>query len=268
MTDICFGDDEKLMERERRDSEDGPVQAEIHHRRRKDYSKATVLLHNMRLMAVLDWWEIIRDFIMENAVVPTENESTSHYSYNLNVPSKHNAYIAGSTGVVTKCPPVIDPEVPPYEFKLNITDSEVVVVEDTSVWDTNAIILKSTTVISYRPGMLEKPLSCNLNHCEVFSCLLGMEDETALSIIDPVTVNMEVTLRPNISEARGISDAMFTSADRTLEVQMQHLCVRLSYHDFRMLSQMLESVPRQTYKARNEATEQDSRPANVRSELI
>lgn len=30
----------------------------------------------------------------------------------------------------------------PYELKLNITDSEIVVVEDTSQWDTNAVILK------------------------------------------------------------------------------------------------------------------------------
>lgn len=114
--------------------------------------------------------------------------------------------------------------------------------------------------------MLEKPLSCNLNRCEVFSCVLGMEDETALSIIDPVTVNMEVTLRTNLTEARGILDAVYTSADRTLEVQMQHLCVRLSYHDFRMLSQMLDSVPKQTYKARTEASNQENYPANMRSE--
>ena len=93
-----------------------------------------------------------------------------------------------------------------------------------------------------------------------------MEDETALSIIDPVTVNMEVTLKANLSEAKGIYDAVYTSADRTLEVQMQHLCVRLSYHDFRMLSQMLNSVPKQTYKARTQAaTEQGSYPVNIRS---
>jgi hypothetical protein len=30
----------------------------------------------------------------------------------------------------------------PFEFKLNITDSEIVVVEDTCQWDTNAVILK------------------------------------------------------------------------------------------------------------------------------
>lgn len=49
-------------------------------------------------------------------------------------------------------------------------------------------------MITYRPQVSEKPLSCNLNHCEMFSCILGMEDETALSIIDPVTVNIEIVL--------------------------------------------------------------------------
>lgn len=39
---------------------------------------------------------------------------------------------------------------------------------------------------------LEKPLSCSLNNCEMFSCILGMEDDTALSIIDPITLNMDV----------------------------------------------------------------------------
>jgi hypothetical protein len=34
-----------------------------------------------------------------------------------------------------------------YELKLNITDSEIVVVEDTSQWDTNAVILKVTGVL-------------------------------------------------------------------------------------------------------------------------
>lgn len=47
-------------------------------------------------------------------------------------------------------------------------------------------------MLTYKPVNLEKPLSCSLNNCEMFSCVLGMEDDTALSIIDPVTLNMEV----------------------------------------------------------------------------
>lgn len=102
----------------------------------------------MRLMAVLDWWEIIRDFIMNNADVQVENDPTSQTSLSTNLPLKPTAYISGSTGVVTKYSTVIDAELPPYELKLNITDSEIVVVEDTSVWDTNAIILKVLFLIT------------------------------------------------------------------------------------------------------------------------
>lgn len=129
-------------------------------------------------------------------------------------------------------------------------------------------IFQSTTVISYRPGLLEKPLSCNLNHCELFSCLLGMEEDTALSIIDPVTVNMEVALRSPLVAARGIADAVLTSADRALEVSLHALSVRLSYHDFRMLSRMLDSVPRQTRRARDSAIQNVGQPANVRSKIF
>jgi vacuolar protein sorting-associated protein 13D len=75
---------------------------------------------------------------------------------------------------------------PVFELKINITDSEVIVVADPSQSDSSTVILKSTTVIAYRPDMPERPFSCNLNNAEVFSCVLGSEDESALSIIDPV----------------------------------------------------------------------------------
>jgi len=84
-------------------------------------------------------------------------------------------------------------------------------------------------VVSYRPILADKPLSCNLNHCEMFSCILGMEDETALSIIDPVTVNMEVTCRPHNITTRGIADAIISPCDRVLEVSAS-VKLNLSWH--------------------------------------
>ncbi len=39
---------------------------------------------------------------------------------------------------------------PVFELKLNITDSELVVVADTAAWDTSAVILRSTTVLAFR----------------------------------------------------------------------------------------------------------------------
>lgn len=186
------------------------VQAEVHTRRRDDCSKYTILLNNMRVMAILDWMENVRDFLSQDCserpdtIVIQKSASTAA----ANVAANHE-----------------------MEVILNITNSELVFVEKTDQWDTNAVILKSTTVLSFRPVEINKVMSINLNHLEVFSCLLGFEEESALSIIDPITINMD--LKQN-----------------TLDVHMQkRLCIRLSYNDMKMFMQMLESLPNQTKTA-------------------
>lgn len=191
------------------------VQAEIHSRRRKDASKYTILLNNMRLMAILDWLECVRDFLSRAPDIPKDPMTQRRCEMVDSVAS----------------PSIADEE--PMELILNITDSELVFVERPDQWDTNAVILKSTTIVSYRPAEISKVMSINLNHLEVFSCVLGNEEDTALSIIDPVTVNLD--LRKN-----------------TLDIQLQkRLCIRLSYHDLKMFIQMLESLPKQTRNAKN-----------------
>lgn len=145
------------------------VQAEVHSRKRNDCSKYTILLNNMRLMAILDWLENVRDFL-------TQTENSSNQPLTIQKSDSSNQVVPES----------------PIELILNITESELVVVEKTDQWDTNAVILKSTTVVSYRPAEINKVMSINLNHLEVFSCILGSEEETALSIIDPVTINLDL----------------------------------------------------------------------------
>lgn len=72
----------------------------------------------------------------------------------------------------------------------------------------------------------------------MFSCTLGMEDETALSIIDPITLNLDI------------------NKDNILEAQLQFLTIRLSYHDMCMFVQMLNSLPKQMF-ANKEKDNQD-----------
>ncbi|KAL1131085.1 hypothetical protein AAG570_012322 [Ranatra chinensis] len=214
------------------------VQAQVHHRKRLDLSKFTILLNNMRLMAILDWWESVQEFIMTkpDVLIPVL-VSMNNQMHSVTEPSSRN-----------------DVEVP-FELKLNITDSEIVVVEDSSQWDSNAVILKSTTVVTYRPIEIDKPISCNLNHCEMFSCLLGMEDETALSIIDPVTINMEIVC---IQNSEG-------TINKILKIQMVHLSLRLSYNDMKMFSQMLQSLPKQTQAAKKHVSLEH--PVNFQNQL-
>ncbi|KZC09178.1 Vacuolar protein sorting-associated protein 13D [Dufourea novaeangliae] len=198
------------------------VQAEVHHRRRKATAATTILVHSMRLTAILDWWEAVRDFLVLNSPEPEPILGIAQVTAES---SQENESSASSTI--------------PLELKINITDSELVIVEDTSVSDTNAVILKSTAVLSYRSVPLdgEKPLSCNLSHCELFSCILGLEEETALSIIDPVGASLDLT------------------QEKCLEIQLQPLCVRLSYHDITMFSRMLSSLPKQTLVAKQRSNE-------------
>jgi len=199
------------------------VQAEVHHRKRKAYSATTILLHSMRLTAILDWWQAVRDFLLLNSSEPDPIPGSVHVSI---VNQETEIIDIAATAV-------------PFELKVNITDSELVIVEDTAILDTNAVILKTTAVLSYRstPQEGEKPLSCNLSHCELFSCILGLENETALSIIDPVGASLDLT------------------QDKCLEIQLQPLCVRLSYHDVTMFSRMLSSLPKQTLWAKQRSSE-------------
>lgn len=49
--------------------------------------------------------------------------------------------------------------------------TEFVVVEDSSCLDTNAIILKGTTVLTYKPRLLDRPFSGSLAGVEVTSLI-------------------------------------------------------------------------------------------------
>ncbi|XP_055691450.1 intermembrane lipid transfer protein Vps13D isoform X2 [Lutzomyia longipalpis] len=192
------------------------VQAEVHSRRRQDCSKYTILLNNMRLMAILDWLESIRDFLSQSEEAPKELVALGKVQGGVESPTVPTAVVDDA-----------------LELVLNITNSELVFVENTDQWDTNAVILKSTTIVSFRPSEINKVMSLNLNNLEVFSCTLDAEDTTALSIIDPVTINLDIR--------KGV-----------LDLQLQkRLCIRLSYHDVKMFTKMLQSLPKQTKQARS-----------------
>lgn len=49
----------------------------------------------------------------------------------------------------------------------SIAGTEFVVVEDVSCFDTNAVILKGTTVLTYKPRFVDRPFSGSLFGIEV-----------------------------------------------------------------------------------------------------
>lgn len=197
------------------------VQAEVHSRKRNDMSKYTILLNNMRIMAILDYLEKLNNFLKEDPYMSSEAIQDMKKNKINNI-SNHQDPVRTSG--------YMDDNTSKYEFVLNITNSEIVFVENNDQIDTNAIILKSTTVYSYKPNNNIVPISIDINHLEIFSCILGSEGESSQSIIDPFTLNME--LRNNC-----------------FQVQIQNkVFLRISYTDAMLFSRIMQSIPKQTNK--------------------
>ncbi|XP_054721064.1 intermembrane lipid transfer protein VPS13D-like [Uloborus diversus] len=196
------------------------LQAEIHYRVARDLTRFTVLLNNMRIMSVFDFLQSVLDFLKVSDLDPGESS--------INLPKK----ISTISTPTVKTPAKTQNN---FELKINVTDTELVVLEDTSLWDSNAVIVKATAVITWKEFCIDKPLSCNLQSLEVFSCILGVEEDTALSIIDPLTVSIEVVNKP-------VSDFV----QHVLEVSAMNLNLRLSYYDMTMFLKIIESIKRQT----------------------
>ncbi|KAH8288059.1 hypothetical protein KR018_011097 [Drosophila ironensis] len=193
------------------------VQVEIHCRKKANFCKYTIMLNNMRVLAHIVFLDQLKSYLEEDSPAVVVN--------NFSNPNAQKPQVDNSMST---------------EFVVNITDSEIIFAEECSRLDSNAIILKSTTVISYKPNSNNVPLSLDINHLEIFSCTLDAEDESALSIIDPFTLNIE--LRSNC-----------------LNILIQKpLNIRLSYVDVKLFSRMARLLPKQTSRSKNVITKADS----------
>ncbi|XP_066838355.1 intermembrane lipid transfer protein VPS13D isoform X3 [Anser cygnoides] len=235
-------------------SSPGAIQIELHYRSTKDSSSFTVVLNNLRVFLIFDWLLLVHDFLY----TPGDTKKRENL-----LSSRQRTYSSETTvvpktvksGVVTKRSSLHVSTEKQLEVKVNVTGTEFVVVEDMSCFDTNAIILKGTTVLTYKPKLLDRPFSGSLFGIEVFSCRLGNEQETALSIIDPVQIQVELVGNPSYPSGSGLLDA-FNSEDfpPVLEIQLQALDIRLSYNDVQLFLAIAKSIPQQTSAAVPDST--------------
>ncbi|XP_078281630.1 intermembrane lipid transfer protein VPS13D isoform X1 [Rhinoraja longicauda] len=234
-----------ILDASKSGSNQASLQMELHYRSTRDASCFTVVLNNLRVFVIFDWLMLVRDFL-QTSDSPKKPENAS--------PARDrkvgNEVLVPKTvkyGVVTKRSSVPMPNEKYLEVKINVTGTEFVVVEDVSCHDTNAVILKATTVLTYKPRLVDRPFSGSLGGIEVFSCRLGSEQETALSIIDPVNVQIELIGNPIYQRSSGLLDA-FGSEDfpPVLEIQFSSLDIRLSYNDVLLFLAIVKSIPKQT----------------------
>jgi hypothetical protein len=75
---------------------------------------------------------------------------------------------------------------------------------------------------------------------------LGLESDTALSILDPTNLTLEL-VRKTKSEPQGILDATLSpsATEKVLKIQSPQLSLRLSYYDMKMFVQLVERFSKQ-----------------------
>ncbi|XP_017915808.1 PREDICTED: vacuolar protein sorting-associated protein 13D isoform X1 [Capra hircus] len=227
----------------------GSIQIELHFRSTKDSSCFTVVLNNLRVFLIFDWLLLVHDFLHTPSDIKKPAKVTPFRHRNS---SSESAVIPKTvkSGVVTKRSSLPVSTERHLEVKVNVTGTEFVVVEDISCFDTNAIILKGTTVLTYKPRFVDRPFSGSLFGIEVFSCRLGNEQDTALSIVDPVQIHVELVGNSSYQNSSGLMDA-FNSEDfpPILEIQLQALDIRLSYNDVQLFLAIAKSIPEQANAA-------------------
>uniref|UniRef100_A0A3Q2EIY1 Vacuolar protein sorting 13 homolog D n=1 Tax=Cyprinodon variegatus TaxID=28743 RepID=A0A3Q2EIY1_CYPVA len=223
------------------------LQLELHYRSTCDSSSFTVVLNNLRVFLIFDWLQLVQNFLR---LQPDHPSDSAEIRPNCQSNTSASPSTAGSVmpktvkrGVVTKRSTVLVTQDRCLEVKVNVTGTEFVVVEDLSCLDTNAIVLKGTTVLTYKPRLADRPFSGSLAGIEVFSCRLGSEQETALSIIDPVNVQVELCGSPTYQSSSGLLDA-FNVEDipPLLEIQFPALDIRLSYNDIQLFLSIAKSI--------------------------
>ncbi|XP_041621908.1 vacuolar protein sorting-associated protein 13D isoform X6 [Vulpes lagopus] len=231
----------------------GSIQIELHFRSTKDSSCFTVVLNNLRVFLIFDWLLLVHDFLHTPSDIKKQTNVTPSRHRNS---SSESAVVPKTvkSGVVTKRSSLPVSSERHLEVKVNVTGTEFVVVEDVSCFDTNAIILKGTTVLTYKPRFVDRPFSGSLFGIEVFSCRLGNEHDTALSIVDPVQIQVELVGNSSYQNSSGLMDA-FNSEDfpPILEIQLQALDIRLSYNDVQLFLAIAKSIPEQANAAAPDA---------------
>ncbi|XP_043916363.1 vacuolar protein sorting-associated protein 13D [Protopterus annectens] len=256
-----------VMQPSKNTANQGALQMELHFRSTKEASCFTVVLNNLRVILVFDWLLMVRDFLHTPSDLKKSEKPGSTFEYRYG--SEMRMPTTVKSGIVTKrtSAPVISEK--HVEIKVNVTGTEFVVVEDMTCQDSSAVILKATTVLTYKPRLVDHPFSGSLSGIEVFSCRLGSEQETALSIIDPVSVQLELMGNPTYQSTSGLLDA-FNNEDfpPLLEVQFSVLNIRLSYNDVQLFLAIAKSIPRQTSTASSNSLATDTESLAISSMQI
>uniref|UniRef100_A0A915HYC6 Uncharacterized protein n=1 Tax=Romanomermis culicivorax TaxID=13658 RepID=A0A915HYC6_ROMCU len=139
----------------------------------KEGSKFSVILTSAKITLVMDWLFMMRDFIL----FPHSSKSVLRVqTYNI------------KCGVATR-KPYAEKVQENYEFKINISKSELIFVENSSCRHSLASVLTGSWIIYYPCNGLAPSFSCD--SVQIFNCTMENRAETETVLTEPFSMTME-----------------------------------------------------------------------------
>lgn len=178
------------------------LQLEIHYRSNKTSNRYSILFNNCQVITLIDWLMQIKAYLL----------SYSNPNDSVQIESSSNEQ--------------------PIEIKVNLTNTDFVLVENIEIQSSQAIILRLTAFLEYNQRKMDsQPIESCLQSLELFSCQMNAIEQTALSIIDPVKFSIYLKRK--------------NSNNFSLEISSEQLRLRFSYLDFKLFIKVLKSVQKQ-----------------------
>jgi vacuolar protein sorting-associated protein 13D len=187
------------------------MQLEIHLLSTKTDDKYTIVLNHTRILFIIDWLFKLNDFL------------SSFQQISLPTNSIQSTLLSIQTRKL-------------FELRLNFNQSELVLVQTTNNFQSNALVLSGIMILTYRESIRNHPLDCNLFHVTLFSCQMNNIQSTAVSIIEPINITFNIHLSKDKEQ-------------RIFEVNLPQLFIRLSYSDVKLMLYMFQSITKQIHHA-------------------
>ncbi|XP_077970761.1 intermembrane lipid transfer protein VPS13D-like isoform X2 [Styela clava] len=223
---------------------DSKLQFELQFREGPDFLYFTALLVEMRVYIIADWLSDVYRYIIVN---PAQEWCDSLRAKAAELLDKYDQVVPGQEQQKEAANKRDE------QFKLNVTNTDFVLVENSSNFNSDAVILRMTAVLHHNPTLSQivmkksqehrKIVSCTLQSLEVFSCQLDCENETALSIVDPVKVNIEIDSlkKADLTDEEFNFDHSLLRKNK-LEVQISEMNTRVSYNDLLLFLAIMKSL--------------------------
>jgi len=247
------------------------LQLELHYRSNKVSNRYSILINNCRVIAVLDWIVKVKNFLSSNY----ERDQTTLNNNSRPINKQHHQQSVGLDDILDKLflNRIFDflrlftikkesssqVAQQPIEIKLNLTNTDLVLVEKTNDFNSQAVILRLTAFIEYNQRKLARPFESCLQSVELFSCQMNAIEETALSIIDPVTFSILLSAKNTLNNSSINNDEEYclrqqldtyknnpsAYSEFSVDISAEMLKLRFSYLDFKLFLRLLDSINKQ-----------------------